>query len=296
MNSDDFTEKRTIGLIRLLWLMALFSCTPINAEVADAQLKGAFSKGRFVMPDTDELKQVRRAFQLELAGQSADEVWDALAMQRISKPQALYFREAKSSRTGRGLFAIGSGARVKPWLLQAPHAKSDKFTGRIVAQIFSEGAFKAAMWNSVPRKTRMENAVVERTADMAHLPGTYWQAVTESFARYYGGGKIIQFHGFAQSKRKSAVGRHSDMILSAGHQYPPLWVRESAQCLKKSLPAKISLYPYDVKELGATTNVQGHVLQNLGFNGFLHIEMSLQLRQQLLQRQDLRQLLLSCIR
>ena len=318
INSDDFTEKRMIRLldrnmsfitsvrisfrrlmiflIKMLFMLALFCSVQVYAEAPDAQFKSAFNKGRFVMPGTDELQQVRRAYRMELTGQPADDLWKALAMQRISQQDVLYLREAPGSRTGKGLFAMRGGDNAKPWLLQAPHAKSDKYTGRIAALIFSEGAFKAAMWNSVPRKTRVENSVTDMTADMAHLPGTYWQAVTEGFARHYGDGKIIQLHGYAQSKRKSAAGRDSDMIISAGHRYPPHWVQELAQCLKKKLSGNISLYPYDVKELGATTNVQGHLLQNLGFNGFLHIEMSLPMRQQLLQKPDLRQLLLSCIR
>ena len=60
--------------------------------------------------------------------------------------------------------------------------------------------------------------------DMAHLSRIYWQVVTEVFARQYGDGKIIQLHGFAQSKRKSAAARDSDVIISAGHRNPPPWV------------------------------------------------------------------------
>lgn len=308
MSKGDSTEKRMTRLIRregekkisplsVIFILALFCNVDVYAEALDSQLKKAFNKGgRFVMPDTEELQQVHVAYQMELTGQPANDLWKMLSMERISDKDFLYLQEAIDKRTGRGLFAMRRGDKIKPWLLQAPHAKSDLYTGRIVAQIFSEREFKAAMWNSVPRKTRVESSLMKMTADMAHLPNTYWQAVTGSFAQQYQNGKIIQIHGYAQSKRKSVAGRDSDVIISAGHKTPPLWVKQYAECLKKSLPVKVSLYPNDVKELGATTNVQGHLLQNLGFNGFLHIELSKPMRQQLLKRKDFRQILFACIK
>ena len=120
--------------------------------------------------------------------------------------------------------------------------------------------------------------------------------MTESFATYQSTGRIIQLHGFDQSKRKSAAGRSSEIILSAGHRHPPSWVKQVADCLRQSLGTKISLYPDDVKELGATTNVQAQLLKNLGFKGFLHIEMSRPMRENLLNNKNLRQSLMSCIK
>ncbi|MEE9413460.1 MAG: hypothetical protein V3V22_10460 [Methylococcales bacterium] len=284
-----------IRLINLVIVIMLLFYPQLHAQTPDSQLNSAFNKGRFEMPGRDELQQVSNAFRQELSGQSTNHLWRALAIQRIVQDDLLFFQEATNNLSGRGLFAIHKGTGVNPWLLQAPHAKYDKDTGKIAALIFADGKFKAAMWNSVPRKTRVDNLSSAITADMAHLKGTYWQALTEVFARYSGTGRIIQLHGFRQSKRKSAAGRDSEIILSAGHYYPPQWVRETAQCLKKSMPGKISLYPYDVKELGATTNVQNHLLQAIGFKGFLHIEMSRPMRQELVKSQTLRQLLVSCI-
>ncbi len=282
--------------INCVILLTLLFCHQVNAQTPDARLNRAFSKGRFEFPGKNELQQSSTAFRQELSGQSANELWNALAIQRSTQGELLFFQEAASNLSGRGLFAIHNGSHVKPWLLQAPHAKSDKDTGKIAALMFTDGSFKAAMWNSVPRKTSVDNLSSSVTADMAHLTGTYWHALTEVFARYSGVGRIIQLHGFQQSKRKSAAGRESEIIISAGHHYPPQWVQATAQCLKKFLPGKISLYPYDVKELGATTNAQNQLLQSIGFNGFLHIEMSRSMRHKLVKRQDLRQLLVSCIR
>ncbi len=295
MNKQSSIGKPMIKVFNFL-IILLFFCTQVNAEKPDQQWDRAFNKGKFVLPGTDEIRQVGKAYQDELQGRAEEELWNAIAMQRIEQKDTVYLRENPDNQKGRGVFAIKHGVHLKPWLLQAPHAKFDRYTGRLVEKIFSEGEYQAAMWNSVPRKTQVENSVLDRTADMAHLSGTYWQAVTEGFARIHADGKIIQFHGFDQSKRKSEAGRTSDMIISAGHQYPPIWIQKLAQCLKKTLSLNVSLYPRDVRELGATTNIQGQLLKSRGFNGFLHIEMSKPLRQQLLQSRKLRQLLVNCIR
>ena len=39
------------------------------------------------------------------------------------------------------------------------------------------------------------------------------------------------------------------------------------------------LFPVDCNELGATSNVQGKRLRSAGHSGFLHLEMSLRLRE-----------------
>ena len=85
------------------------------------------------------------------------------------------------------------------------------------------------------------------------------------------------------------------MIVSAGHDFPPLWVQNVTSCLKTQLGLKVLLYPYEVSELGATTNSQGQLLQSLGHQGFLHLEMNKKLRENLRKQQALRKKLLLCL-
>lgn len=292
-----FIHKVTVTntLLSVVFILSLFSNTNIYAGTVEKQLKKTFNKAYFVMPDADELHRVQVAYQKELADQPTNELWKALSIKRLNQDGLLFLQESNDSFRGRGLFVLRKEEAFQPWLLQAPHAKSDLYTGKIVSLMFLEAEFKSAMWNSVPRKTPVANSMLTLSADMAHLPNTYWQAMTESFAQYYKKGKIIQIHGFSQSKRKSLAAKNSDVIISAGHKSPPLWVQAYAQCLKKLLPVTVSLYPYDVKELGATTNVQGHLLQSLGFNGFLHIELSKAMRKQLLNSKEARKLLSNCL-
>lgn len=291
-------QKGTIKntLLSGAFLLSLIGSITAYAEIiVENRLKKSFNNAFFVLPDAEELHKVQIAYQKELADQPSNELWKALFIQRVNQDGFLFLLESKKNYRGRGLFVLRKKPVFQPWLLQAPHAQSDLYTGKIVSLMFLEAEFKSAMWNSVPRKTPVQNSMLTMSADMAHLPNSYWQAITESFARYYKKGKIIQIHGFSKMKRKSVAAKNSDVIISAGHRSPPFWVQEYAQCLKKALPVKVSLYPYDVKELGATTNVQGHLLQHLGFNGFLHIELSKAMRKQLLNNKKTRKLLSICL-
>ncbi|MDQ7089464.1 MAG: hypothetical protein Q9M50_02300 [Methylococcales bacterium] len=277
MKSKPYTRSKRFSLIVMLMLT-----TQIQAEMIDKQFKYAFSNQDFVSPDTQQLTPFKIHFKQALQTPLKTELWQSLGFKSVIEPPFVFLSEQKIQ--GRGFIALRS-EKTKPWLLQAPHAKSDLHTGKIARLLFSEGRFKAAIWNSVPRKK----------VDMAHNYQSYWQAVTQVFAENYPQGRIIQLHGFSAKKRKTAAGRNSDMIISAGNQFPPLWVQKVADCLKARTEFKVSLYPYEVTELGARTNSQGQLLQSLGHQGFLHLEMNKKLRDTLLKHVDLRQQLLVCL-
>jgi len=259
------------------------------------RLTRAFHSGPITLPDINELLRLQRAMAAEFAGSARQATWTPLNMQRLVVDDVIYIQETAEQLNGRGLFAIREQTDSRPLLIQAPHAQYDKYTGVLAAQLFAEGGLKAAMWNTVSRYARIKDRSNHVTADMAHLTGTYWQAITELFAQHYRNGRVVQLHGFKQSTRHSTAGKNSDIILSAGHYYPPRWVRSVARCLKTFPGSKVSLFPDDVRELGATTNAQSHRLQQLGFKGFLHVEMSGSMRQQLINSRKLRQQLVDCL-
>lgn len=210
--------------------------------------------------------------------------WQALAMQKVDYPEFILLQELPTAKRGRGVFAINKQA-IHNWLLQAPHGDSDLYTGKIASRLFLTGAFKAVQWNTVHRDI----------LDLAHEPNTYWQTFTQAFAEQYSDSKIIQIHGFDQSQRTSTVGGNTDMIVSSGQNATPQWVQQTANCLKQAFPTRVSLYPIDVQELGGTTNVQGQLLRSLGYDSFLHIEMSKLLRTELLDNADSRNKLINCL-
>lgn len=255
----------------------------VQANELDTLIKRASGKADVTTATVSEIQLFKDKLKSVLNGAGHNDL-QALAMQEIEGQNFTSIQELTTAKHGRGFFAVNTKAKNN-WLLQAPHADSDLYTGKIASRLFLTGEFKAAQWNTVKRDI----------SDMAHTPDTYWQAFTQVFAQHYPDGKIIQIHGYDQDMRKTEAGETSDMILSAGHEATPLWVQETAACLKKVFPKRISLYPFDVHELGGTTNVQGQLLRNLGHNGFLHIEISKAMRKQLLDKADSRKQFIKCL-
>lgn len=290
-------NKARIG-IRLMLITSLYSpLNPASADELARHLKDNQITAPYLTPTAKALEQAASLFAEELAGKPG--AWQTLGMQRtvLDDSGGALIDEPAQQRQGRGLYALRGGAysggQPWPWLLQAPHSKDDAHTGVLTRQLFTEGAMQAAMWNSVGRHTAADDG---GEADLAHLERSYWQAMTQAFAARHPQGRIIQLHGFDADKRKTDAAQGLDMIVSAGQRLPPQWVRQTAQCLKTNLvPYAVGLYPDAAQELGGTRNAQGILLRNLGHQGFLHVEMSLALREKLVKDQPLRHALMDCL-
>lgn len=266
------------------FLLGMLMMGSIQANELDDLLKQASGKVNISAATAEELQLFEDKLISVFNNGTNSGDWQGLGIQQLTHKDFTTLQELPTARHGRGFFAINTRA-AHNWLLQAPHGDSDLYTGKIASRLFFEGGFKAAQWNTVKRDI----------SDMAHTPNTYWQAFTQAFAQQYPDGKIIQLHGFEQGSRKTATGEASDMILSAGHSLPPQWLQQTFVCLKNAFPMRVSLYQFDVKELGGTTNVQGQLLRSLGHDGFLHIEMSKTMRRQLLDNVTSRKLFIKCL-
>lgn len=274
-------------------LLLLTMMGQVQADELEKQWKQASGDDYFRMPKTEELALANQLFKDTLNNRDSRAAWAGLSMESVDDGALLIIRELPTHRQGRGFFAIKKQPGTQNWLLQAPHGDSDLYTGKIAARLFEQGSFKAGQWNTVPRDTAIQDS--QDHADMAHLSDSYWQAFTQSFAEQWPSGKIVQIHGFDQSARESKSAANSDMILSAGHSQPPAWLQQTAQCLKNAFPGRVKLYPFDVKDLGGTQNSQNHLLSNMRHQGFLHIELSKPMREQLLEQSDARQRLIDCL-
>ncbi|MFI3188681.1 hypothetical protein BCS42_05260 [Crenothrix sp. D3] len=283
MNNVDFFEKLNLKRISVL-LGGLLMMTSVQAATTlDAQLKLASGATSVIVATSNELQTFNTLLKPVFMGTGTSN-WQVLAMQQVNQGNFITLQELPTAKNGRGFFAINTQVKNNR-LLQAPHSDTDLNTGKIVSSLFLTGGFKAAQWNTVRREI----------SDMAHTPDTYWQAFTKAFAEQYPDGKIIQLHGYEQTSRVTDAAVGTDIIVSAGHKSPPPWVQQTAACLKKSLSQIVALYPIDVQELGGTTNVQGQLLQRLGHQGFLHIEMTKVTRQALVDNADLRNRFMSCL-
>ena len=139
------------------------------------------------------------------------------------------------------------------------------------------------------------STITRRQHDVAHETGTVFQAFTESFARVHPDGRILQIHGFRRSNRTTDVGKAADAILSNGAAKPSPWLDDVVLCLAREAQINALAYPRDVTELGATTNAQGHLLKALNHSGFLHVELSRQLRRTMIKNEQLIDRMFSCL-
>ncbi|MBK8816248.1 MAG: hypothetical protein IPN42_12470 [Methylococcaceae bacterium] len=269
--------------VKLFVLAGILAVGKIQANELDDELKEATGKAEVSEAESTELKAFKDRIISMLQGKKVAD-WNSIDFEQKHHKDYETLQEQEKSKNGRGYFAVNLNSKNN-WLLQAPHADSDLHTGKIASRLFLTDTFKAAQWNTVHRDI----------SDMAHTPDTYWQAFTQAFAEQYPEGKIVQIHGYDQQSRKTASGSDSDMILSAGHENPPQWIHQTVRCLKDTLPFHVGLYPYDVKELGGTQNVQGQMLRTMGFDGFLHIEMSKAMRVELLNNEQTRKRFIGCL-
>jgi len=256
--------------------------------------------GRFVPPSTSELERAEALFAVLAAGRmNADAAALAAALDldivRVANPDAWVVRELPAARRGRGLYAFRASPDGRD-TLQVPHGFRDEMTREIGLALFAEGHFAAAAWNTVPRRYDEAGSTVD--ADMAHISATYFNAFTRAVARVRGSENIVQIHGFDQGKRKSAAAGAADLILSAGHRQPPQRLREKWQCLVRHAPllgGAAALYPDSASELGGTTNAQLAALRDIGFDHFIHAEISRPLRLALRDDARRRAVLLDCL-
>ncbi len=153
--------------------------------------------------------------------------------------------------------------------LQAPHRLADKHTGTIVEKLADSTAVIDAFFINQRHRRELDYS--------RHSPNVL-SDLSLSYLRHTERGVVVQIHGFAQEKRKSAVARDAHFILSSGHKGALKLPSKFSQCLQQSGFSGVTVFGKDVDELGATQNVVKRALHKHQFHRFLHIEMSLSQR------------------
>lgn len=244
-----------------------------------------------------ELEQSAAAFARLLRGKRNPELTLeqlGLVSSRIEQPFAgVMLEERDGQPRGQGTYLMRDAAdRPHPLLITAPHRGADIHTGPLAAALFLETRATAAAWNSVPRAPRGES----NGLDLARVERHLFTAFAIAFAGVHPSGRIIQLHGFDPAKRQTPAARASDVILSSGSEQPSAAVESIAACLVRALPGyRIRLFPTEVPELGAIKNAQARVLRGLGHDMFVHMELSLRIRERLVDSQELRSAVGDCL-
>jgi len=262
-------------------------------------LNAASQDGRYVIANDAELDKAEslflRTMQGEISQQLQDE-WhnigfDLILLKENGEDYAV-LQEQLARKEGRGFYLFRLGANDNS-ILQAPHSYKDLRTREITFSAMLQSDYPAAAWNTVPRYY-FENGT-KISADLAHLEKTFFTSFTRAFAQKFPMGNLLQLHGYAQEKRKSAAGQESELILSSGISVPSDSLLVMANCMKQNVSELTYAYPTEVRELGGTTNTIGKALRQFGHNGFIHTEISRGIRERLLIEVELERNFINCL-
>lgn len=206
---------------------------------------------------------------------------------------AMRLDESAEDCAGRGAYMVSKRSDAAPLLISAPHRAADRHTGTLGLQLFAEGDLAAAAWNSAPRRA---SDACAHAADLARSPLNHFTAFSLAFAITYPAGRVVQLHGFDREVRQSQAGSDADIILSNGTDEAGDDLLDIADCLSAAFAHhRVMVYPNDVSELGALTNAQGRALRENGFASFVHVEMSLGIREALIGESDARSKFVGCL-
>ena len=246
-----------------------------------------------------EFEKAQELFARTLRGETGTEIvsaWSALGFNLIhahsDDSNFLVLMEKKKEKRGRGFYLFRDITEKNRCLIM-PHRFTDEATGKIGLNMFLEDKFPAAAWNTARRYPKGEPT--NMTCDLARLPRTYLTAFTKALAETLPDAYQIQIHGFQTGKRRSQAGESADIIISAGDDKPRSELLELRKCLTDGHFGKVRVYPVDINELGATENISGQLLRNMGRKTFVHIEISHELRQQFKVNQNLRKIFMKCL-
>jgi len=265
-----------IGLIISIALLPLSSDGHSRDIIYDLLMDA--SKGGMYSPVSDlELKDAERLFVKLFDGVIDDEarrLSSSLGFKLIEiggkEKRMIILKEDDDKKRGRGFFIFRQGSH-NDTALQIPHAFTDLHTREIGMRVFIDTPAHAISFNTIRRSE----------ADMAHLEKSYFIAFATAFAMTHRSGYLVQIHGFSKEKRVTSSGRGSDIIISSGRAETTSIIMKIYRCLKEGMDGRVSLSPSEVKELEARTNSIAERLNRMGYDRFVHIEMSKELRETL---------------
>ena len=235
--------------IRPLWIGKNDPAPYVPARPAELEALSAFAAG----PPDAPLPPA-----LEAAGWRVD--WIPFGTEKLR-----LLREAPEARRGRGILLTRPAGG--PLALMAPHRFFDKHTGEVARGAFFRAKAGALLENTAHRHWRRAEDVEHGPADAAHQEATALHALAKGVVSRPGV-LLAQLHGFNETDAPLA-------IVSDGTRDPAPWARKAAEALRASkIPTE--LYGVDGRRLGGTENVlRKHARR------FLHVEMSLPLRESL---------------
>ena len=296
--------KRTSALVSLLAALLSTGAQPARQSVTDTVVterwRSIQKSSRWRSPTVNERRVfrdgMRELFRLAERGCETTE-WEA-ARRHLSKASFSVdepsngihiVQEHPSTQRGGGIYVIRCG-KSDNLIIQAPHSFYDLETGRLAIALFVLGNARAVFLNTIHRYRALPREHISdpvHPADVAHEAGSFFHAATVGAAVGDRQLRFVQLHGFEKRRSRARV------IVSSGlASSPPL---EFSRKLEKQLPG-VRTFGHDSKTLGATTNVQGRMLNRQTPGRFLHIELSLSTRKRLLGSRSQQRALLAALK
>jgi len=290
----------TALFIRLLILFFIFlNACSLRAETSVENLLKESRGGSYEQPKAEEMKKAEELFGYLFRGEltnNAQREWDKLNFKVVRMKEGgeefILLEEKEGHKSGRGFYLFRL-SNYKKLAIQSPHSVEDLYTGEITMEMALEGGLVSAAWNTVPRNSIHDEK--NEGSDLAHLKESYFTAYARAFARSFPSGSLIQLHGFVKEERRSKTGSEPDIIVSSGSKVPGRLAEQVDKCLKHDVSDTVNLYPVEINELGGSTNATGIALRKMGYNNFIHIEMSKPIRMLLKNDKKVRTSFRECI-
>ncbi len=262
-------------------LPASFECP----ETLVAARKGGSAPDRYVIPTSVEQTDMSRLFAQfgieAMASLRAPAKRLGFELAAVPAQAGVWsLVEAADRKRGGGGYLLREPSTSR-LIVQAPHTFFDEGTLPLACELFQRAAAHALFIETAHRYKAAEVGESGKfPADLAHSEDSLFQAATLGLLAQRDGATIVQLHGFGP--RESGA----DVVLSSGATDPTALVDAAWRALSE-IVGKVARFPQESRELGATTNVQGALARSHGV-GFLHVEMSAELRQRLLSDAELR--------
>lgn len=279
---------------RLLPALLLLMTLPAGAAPAPdaAALRKEIARhgdARWTALDEARWQLARNAFATLIARRgppaAADRAtWESLGyrLQTLGPDTRFALLPTTPAVAAEGVFLFDTAARDRH-AVQAPHTRDDIGTADIALHLFFAGDLFAAMTST----TRRENV------DLARAPVSLFTAFAAALATRPDA-RLLQLHGFEREKRTTAAGRSADSVTSGGHRWPAAHVLALRDCFSRELGGLHRVYGVDIEELGATQNAS-RARFPAGHDGFVHIELSRELRARLLADKNVRRQFHGCL-
>ena len=281
--------------------MLLLAAPSVFAEPLDQYWHDARST-QFSAPSAEELDTAERLFVRLLRGERSPALrlaWERLGFElaglRYRGVPLLVLRESganQEQREGRGLFAF-STRRTSATVLQAPHGFSEPHTAQIAMRLLAEGDFRAAAWNTAATASPTHPQL--RPERFRLPPEDYITAFTRALMVALPDARVVQLHGFDPAEVYTPSVRNADLVVSGYGNTGSAATARRGRCLKDRLESTVRIFPSEAKEMGATINRIGRLVSESGSQGFVHLAMSMEFRQELLGDPELRHQLVGCL-